>query len=158
MTDPAYRVALFEELEKKLIVLCRRVAWLKKNQPERHPRHEKTKLLAAVIKVIEASSRNPSSPEYRLGNTLGTEQRHWRRCKEGLPPRYRLFFQFSSERLICVYVWLNDEKTLRKEGARTDVYATFKRQLERKVIPSVFVDLLRRSTYWPSAEEFLKTI
>lgn len=37
---------------------------------------------------------------------------------------------------MIVYVWLNDEVTLRKVGAKTDVYAVFQRMLARGEVPS----------------------
>jgi toxin YhaV len=37
---------------------------------------------------------------------------------------------------VIVYVWFNDEYTLRKVGSKTDVYAAFKRMLARGVVPS----------------------
>ena len=53
-----------------------------------------------------------------------------------MPDRYRLFFRFASHPLkIVVYVWFNDEDTLRKAGSKTDVYETFKRMLARGVVP-----------------------
>ena len=49
-----------------------------------------------------------------------------------MPDGYRLFFRFASNPVkVIVYVWFNDEDTLRKSGAKTDVYETFKRMLAR---------------------------
>lgn len=158
MPNAVYARAFHSVFLHRLGILANSVEWLRRRSPGTYKKHKDVKLLLAVWKVIAESLAEPASPRYFLGNTLGSEHRHWRRCKEGLPPRYRLFFQFSSERLICIYAWLNDEKTLRKEGARTDVYAAFRRLLERGVIPSGFVDLLRQSTFWDAAEAFLKTI
>ncbi|MFJ5297836.1 type II toxin-antitoxin system YhaV family toxin [Pseudomonas sp. NPDC088368] len=93
--------------------------------------------------VRERVPENPAAQGYVLGNTLGKDCRHWRRVKSGLPHRYRLFFQFrndASRRI--VYAWLNDETTLRKDGARTDVYATFKALLRNGGMPKTFADLL----------------
>ena len=53
-----------------------------------------------------------------------------------MPPRYRLFFRFASNpSKVIVYVWFNDEDTLRKAGSKTDVYETFKRMLARGLVP-----------------------
>jgi toxin YhaV len=72
---------------------------------------------------------------------------HWRRVERGLPPRYRLFFRFSSQPVrIILYAWLNDEATLRKAGAKTDLYAVFQRMLRRGEVPSDIEELKRRGS------------
>ena len=49
-----------------------------------------------------------------------TQYRGWRRVKGiGLPGRTRLFYKFSARRKVIVYAWLNDAKTLRKQGDAT---------------------------------------
>ena len=64
-----------------------------------------------------------------------------------MPDRYRLFFRFASSPVkIVVYVWFNDEDTLRKAGSKTDVYEAFKRMLARGVVPSDIGVLLRDSS------------
>ena len=67
-----------------------------------------------------------------------------------MPDRYRLFFRFASNPVkVIVYVWLDgitrDEDTLRKAGAGTDVYETFKRMLGRGVVPTDIDALLREA-------------
>ena len=109
--------------------------------------HPKTKLLASVYKAItEVVPANPDAPEFRLGKTLGADNTNWRRVKKGMPDRYRLFFRFASSPVkVIVYVWFNDEDTLRKAGAKTDVYETFKRMLARGVVPGSVGELLAGS-------------
>ena len=64
--------------------------------------------------------------------------------KKGMPERYRLFFRFASKPVkLIVYVWFNDEDTLRKAGSKTDVYETFKRMLSRGTVPTDIDALLR---------------
>jgi toxin YhaV len=66
--------------------------------------------------------------------------------KKGMPDRYRLFFRFASSPVqLIVYVWFNDEYTLRKAGSKTDVYETFKRMLMRGEVPSSINVLLTES-------------
>ena len=98
----------------------------------------KTHLLASIYHAItQLVPSNPDAPEFRLGKALGNDHTHWRRVKKGMPDRYRLFFRFSSAPVkVIVYVWFNDEYTLRKAGSKTDVYAAFKRMLARGVVPS----------------------
>lgn len=60
-----------------------------------------------------------------------------------MPDRYRLFFRFASKPVkLIVYVWFNDEDTLRKAGSKTDVYEVFKRMLSRGQVPSGIEELL----------------
>ena len=64
-----------------------------------------------------------------------------------MPDRYRLFFRFASNPVkVIVYVWFNDEDTLRKAGAKTDVYDAFKRMLSRGVVPGDMAELLREAS------------
>ena len=66
--------------------------------------------------------------------------------KRGMPDRYRLFFRFASSPVqLIVYVWFNDEDTLRKAGSRTDVYEVFKRMLMRGEVPPSIDSLLFES-------------
>lgn len=84
-----------------------------------------TKLLSVVLKVVfEGILQNPSGAEYRQGNTLGPDYKHWRRAKFGAG-RYRLFFRYSEKDKIIVLAWMNDEKTLRTYGSKSDAYRVF---------------------------------
>ena len=123
------------------------VTELAQADPKGYKVHPKTKLLASVYKSItEVVPANPDAPEFRLGKTLGTDNTNWRRVKKGMPDRYRLFFRFASSPVkVIVYTWFNDDDTLRKAGARTDVYETFKRMLARGVVPGSIRELLAES-------------
>lgn len=140
-----FSCALYITFEQRILMLITRAKWLKKHQPDTYKTHPDFKLLQSVWRVMKESWQNPAHARYNLGNTLGAENRHWRRCKEGLPPRYRLFFRFSSSEQICVYAWLNNEKTLRKAGSKTDVYATFRYLLKKGLVPQDFAELLIKS-------------
>jgi len=61
--------------------------------------------------ILEGVPSDPNREEYRQGNTLGAEFRHWRRAKIGR--RFRLFFRFDSTAKIIIYVWVNDEHAFR---------------------------------------------
>ena len=50
---------------------------------------------------------------------------------------------------IIVFVWLNDEDTLRKSDARTDVYAVFRKMLESGKVPNDFGELLAKAAATP---------
>ncbi|MGH8675375.1 MAG: type II toxin-antitoxin system YhaV family toxin [Burkholderiales bacterium] len=102
---------------------------------------------ASVYKAItEVVPSNPDHPDFRVGHTLAADYAHWRRVKRGLPARYRLFYRFSTRPAkIIVHAWLNDEATLRKAGAKTDVYAVFGKMLARGEVPSDIEDLKKWS-------------
>jgi toxin YhaV len=124
------------------------VTKLAADDPAGYKAHPKTKLLASVYNAItKLVPANPDAPDFRLGKTLGAQNTHWRRVKKGMPDRYRLFFRFASNPVkVIVYVWFNDEDTLRKAGAKTDVYETFKRMLARGRVPSSTAELLEESS------------
>lgn len=140
----AYRLFYFRLFAERLDRLEVEVTQLACNDPEHYRKHPQTKLLASVYRAITHEvPANPDDPAYRLGHTLGAGNTHWRRVKKGLPQRYRLFFRFSTAALpVIVYVWLNDEHTLRKEGAKSDVYAVFQRMLARGDVPDSVKSLL----------------
>lgn len=100
------------------------------------------KMLAMVASLIfREIPADPGHSQYRQGTTLGASHRHWRRAK--FFRRFRLFFRYHSQRKIIVYVWLNDETTLRKSGASTDVYAVFHGMLESGRPPNDFDELVQ---------------
>ena len=132
--------AALDELETEVAALAR-------SDPRGYKAHPKTRLLASVYRTItERVPANPENPEFRLGKSLGRDCGNWRRVKKGMPERYRLFFRFASKPVkLIVYVWFNDEDTLRKAGSKTDVYETFRRMLERGEVPDGIDHLLRES-------------
>ncbi len=142
---------IFNKLYQKLVI---QVVQLREKQPDHYKNHPKTKLLASIQRVLKEVSKNPDSPEYRLGRTLGKRYGHWRRVKKIMPPRYRLFFRFHSNycksfdsrhNKCIIFAWFNDELSLRKKGAKSDVYVTFKRLLLNRTIPDNWDKLLSNS-------------
>ncbi len=139
-----WQLYYFKAFQAALDELEASVTQLAAKDPKSYKTHPKTKLLASVYRSItQQVPANPDAPEFRLGKTLGAAATHWRRVKKGMPERYRLFFRFASSPIqIIIYVWFNDENTLRKAGAKTDVYETFKRMLARGQVPSSIEELL----------------
>jgi toxin YhaV len=88
---------------------------------------------------------DPSDPQFRQGNTLGPEYRHWFRASFGRG-RFRLFFRYQSEARIIVFAWINDENTLRTRGSRNDAYAVFRHMLEDGNPPDSWEALLSAAT------------
>ena len=105
-------------------------------------------LFAALVEIVHnVVPLDPSKAEFRQGNTLGSENKDWFRVKNhGLPSRWRLFFRYSTTDKVIVFVWLNDEGTMRKAGDSKDVYAVFKGMLKSGAPPSDFDELMKSVT------------
>jgi hypothetical protein len=52
---------------------------------------------------------------------------------------------WRNARTNCVDAWVNDERTLRKSGSKTDPYRVFRAMLEAGDPPSTMVQLLARA-------------
>jgi toxin YhaV len=144
MEAHGWRLFVHPLFQAQLDRLEKRVAKLASGEPDGYASHPATKLLATLNRCIrDAIPRDPNSPEFRQGNTLGPDHRHWFRAK--FHGRYRLFYRFSTAHKIIVYVWVNDESGLRKSGSKTDPYAVFRAMLESGEPPGSFSDLLRGS-------------
>ena len=143
----SWQLFYFKLFKAALDELEQFVTKLAQQNPASYKAHAKTRLLASVYKAItQLVPANPDHPDFRLGKTLGSEYSNWRRVKRGMPDRYRLFFRFASSPVaLIVYVWFNDEHSLRKAGSKTDVYEIFKRMLSRGEVPSSIADLLNAS-------------
>lgn len=113
--------------------------------------HSSVKMLASISQAIQDDvPENPGNKKFLQGNTLGKKNRHWYRIKSGLPNRYRLFFRYQSNApKSIIYAWINDNSTLRKAGAKTDVYEVFKEMLKQEKIPNTWEDLLKQSDSIP---------
>lgn len=100
----------------------------KRTDPEGFEGNANVKLLRALSQLIlEVVPSDPARDEYRQGNTLGAAYRHWRRAKVGR--RFRLFFRFDSRARVIVFAWVNDQRTLRSAGSKSDPYALFEKML-----------------------------
>ena len=134
-----FQYPLFEGQLKKLTEAVEKLSIA---QPDSYRWHPKAKLLATIHRYIaEIIPRDPSAAEFRQGDTLGPDNRHWFRAK--FHQRYRLFFRFSTKDRVIVYVWINDEFTLRKAGSKTDAYAVFKSMLNAGNPPRTLEALLK---------------
>lgn len=97
--------------EDQWSLLQNEVVRLASKQPETYRSHPTTKKLATIEKLVfEVIPSDPANRLWLQGNTLGPENRSWRRAKFG--QRYRLFFRFDSASKIVVYGWMNDEHSL----------------------------------------------
>lgn len=103
------------------------------------------KLLSALQTLMfETIPANPARQEYRQGDTLGADRKHWFRAKFG-GQRFRLFFRYESKAKIIVYAWVNDSDTKRTYGSKTDAYAVFRKMLSRGNPPDGWDALLAAS-------------
>lgn len=94
-------------------------------------------VLAALVRVMrDRIARDPNAADSRLRRDLGA----WRRVK--FLGRLRLFYRFNSAHRLVVLTWLNDENTLRKEGAATDPYVVFAGMLARGEVPGDWAALV----------------
>jgi toxin YhaV len=123
------------------------------NSPQNALENANVKLYAALAKLmLETVPSDPARDEYRQGNTMGPDFRHWRRAKIGR--RFRLFFRYDSRTKVIVYAWVNDEKTLRTAGNKNDPYTVFQKMLSRGNPPSDWNKLQRESSPqkvdWPA--------
>lgn len=148
MIANGWQLFYFKIFKEALDELEQAVTKLAQQDPSGYKSHPKTRLLASIYKAItQMVPADPDHPDFRLGKTLGAQYTNWRRVKKGMPDRYRLFFRFASKPIkLIVYVWFNDEDTLRKAGSKTDVYEVFKRMLSRGQVPASINDLLAEST------------
>src|SRR5438552_1441828 len=132
--------------------LTSQVEALAAKDPEDYRNQPATKLLATIRRyIMEIIPKDPNAPEFRQGDTLGPDNRHWFRAK--FHQRYRLFFRFSTIDKVIVYVWVNDEFTLRKAGSKTDAYAVFKSMLNAGDPPRTLEALLKHAKEMRSGGE-----
>lgn len=113
----------------QLEVLARQVEGLKQKDPAGYVKKNASKRLAAVAKLaFEVIPQDPARPEYRQGNTLGDEHKHWFRAK--FFQQYRLFFRYHASSKVIVYAWVNDEGTRRANESGDDAYRVFRKMLD----------------------------
>jgi toxin YhaV len=135
-----YDPCFLEEIEK----LSDEVSRMASSQPETFKSHSATKRLQAILHLTETViPANPASPEFRLGNALGSSNKNWFRAK--FFQQYRLFFRFDSAAKIIIYAWVNDSKTLRSYESKTDAYVVFRKMLDKGHPPKDWIKLLERT-------------
>ena len=109
--------------------------------PDGFASNANVKLFQALSRLmLEVIPQDPSRDEYRQGNTLGAHYRHWRRAKIGR--RFRLFFRYDAKAKVIVYAWVNDQRTLRASGSKTDPYTVFAKMLGRGNPPDNWAALM----------------
>jgi toxin YhaV len=142
--ESSWRLFIHPLLDHQLDALNVKIyrAFMKSGVTSKTPRARK---ISDRVKNLMQSEipQNPNNPVYRLGSTLGEAEKVWFRAK--MFGQYRLFFRFDSAAKIIVYVWVNDEESLRAYGSKTDAYALFAKMLASGYPPSTFEELLQQS-------------
>ena len=120
------------------------VVELKRRNPASYLQAEQTKRFAALDRLaFDLIPQNPQDPKFLLGNTLGPENRAWRRAKFG--GQYRLFFRFDSVNKIIILGWVNFSDSLRAYGAKDYAYLVFSKLLSKGSPPGSWDELLEQS-------------
>ena len=124
-----YLLRYHEFYAGRIALLKKQVIDLKARLPhEEFITHEVVKIAARIRDADQnIIPQNPDLPEYKLH----AELRKYRRYKRGLQ-RYRIMFCFSNEPRLIVYLYINDEKHLRKAGDKNDPYEEFKKLVKRQ--------------------------
>jgi len=125
----------------QLAALAAKVEALKQKDSANYLKKNASKRLAAISKLaFEVIPEDPSKSEYRQGDTLGNEHKHWFRAK--FFQQYRLFFRYHAKARIIVYAWVNDEETKRAYDSADDAYRVFRKMLASGHPPSDWESLL----------------
>jgi toxin YhaV len=128
----------------QLEMLTLQVAALKQRDPVNYTRKNASKRLAAIAKLaFEAIAHDPTRPEYRQGNTLGSAHKHWFRAK--FLQQYRLFFRYHVPSRVIVLAWVNDEDSKRAYESPNDAYLVFRKMLEHGQPPDDWNELLAQA-------------
>ena len=128
----------------QLETLAQEVEALRRRDPAGYTRRNATKRLAAIYRLaLDIIPQDPTRPEYRQGQALGAEHKHWFRAK--FYQQYRLFFRYQAKARVIVYAWVNDKDTLRAYGSADDAYRVFRKMLRSGNPPDSWVELLREA-------------
>lgn len=125
----------------QLEALIKQVDALKQKDPAGFAKKNAAKRLAAIAKLaFEVIPQDPTRAEYRQGNTLGGEHKHWFRAK--FFQQYRLFFRYHDQAKVVVFAWVNDEETKRAYESADDAYRVFRNMLDSSHPPTDWDRLL----------------
>ena len=139
-----WRLLFYTEFSRQRGRLKEAAERARRKNPQGFESNANVKLLRAVDRAVsEVIPQDPSRAEYRQGNTLGRDYRHWRRAKIGR--RFRVFFRYDAKAKVIVYAWMNDERTLRSSESKTDPYTVFAGMLAQGNPPDDWASLIAGS-------------
>ena len=125
----------------QLEALAQQVEAFKQKDPVGYEKKNASKRLAAITRLaFDVIPQDPARPEYRQGNTIGGEHKHWFRAK--FFQQYRLFFRYHAPSKVIVFAWVNDEDTKRAYENRDDAYRVFRKMLKSGHPPDDWNQLL----------------
>ncbi len=128
----------------QLAALVQEVGALKQKDPVGYVKKNASKRLAAITKLaFDIIPQDPMRSDYRQGNTLGGDYKHWFRAK--FFQQYRLFFRYHAPSKVIVLVWVNDEDTKRACESDDDAYRVFRKMLASGHPPDDWDQLLKEA-------------
>jgi toxin YhaV len=128
----------------QLECLIQQVEVLKQKDSLGYIKKNAAKRLAAIAKLaFDAIAQDPTKPEYRQGDTLGDDYKHWFRAK--FFQQYRLFFRYHAASKVIVLAWVNDESTKRAYDSSDDAYHVFRKMLKSGQPPDDWDQLLKEA-------------
>lgn len=152
-----WKICFHECFLMQIAELAQKVADLKAAKPSEYQNKKETKLLRAIEQVIEERvASDPLNPQFRQGDTLGDEYKHWFRAKFLM--QFRLFFRCSQEHKTIIIGWVNGFDTLRAYGSKTDAYKVFAGMLKAGDPPDdwdILLSAAKKSTASTSIPGFL---
>lgn len=148
-----WRIQQIKAFEQRYNELVSQVKDLSEKDPKGYKFHPATKLLKSIQETIKNIAQDPFDKKFRLGKALGAKYTHWRRAKNLLPSRYRLFFRAHTPDQIIILAWVNDDNTLRKEGDKKDVYSVFEHMLDAGIVPNDLQSLKEQAKDPPQRSE-----
>ena len=126
---------------RQLDALAQQVEALRHKDPAGYKKKNASKRLAAIVKLaFDDIPQDPARPEYRQGDTLGADHKHWFRAK--FFQQYRLFFRYHTPSKLIVFGWVNDDDTKRAFESSVDAYRVFRKMLESGNPPDDWNQLL----------------
>lgn len=129
MLAHGWTLLFHDAIVSQLSKLAEAVQRARKSDPRNFKANPNAKLLAAIARLVfEIIPADPGRSDFRQGNTLGPEYRHWFRAK--FLGRFRLFYRYDTRAKLIVYAWVNDERSLRQAGGKNDPYEVFRRMLK----------------------------
>ena len=135
--------------------LSQQVETLQRKDPVGYVNKNATKRLSAITQLaFDTIPQDPTRSEYRQGNTLGGQHKHWFRAK--FFQQYRLFFRYHAGSKVIVFAWVNDDQTKRAFEISDDAYRVFRKMLESGHPPDDWDQLLHESVSMHSAAVDIK--
>jgi toxin YhaV len=124
--------------------LAQHVETLQRKDPVGYVNKNATKRLSAITQLaFDTIPQDPTRSEYRQGNTLGGQHKHWFRAK--FFQQYRLFFRYHAGSKVIVFAWVNDDQTKRAFESSDDAYRVFRKMLDSGHPPDDWDQLLSES-------------